>query len=285
MMGRRVRETMLALFFAFGSSAVFPQDGATGSAALVAAIEGAMVRVEAGSFAMGSEEGSANARPVHEVLITRSFLMLRHEVTFEEFDAYCALAGEAKPRDAGWGRGARPVIYVSHYAAARFCNYMSRAAGLSPCYSEDGKFCDLAASGYRLPTEAEWEYAARGGNRGEGRPYSGSDDPALVACFGDAERPAPVESFAPNELGLYDMSGNVHEWCNDWYAAAYYEKAPAEDPPGPTFAEADRSSGVRRIRRGGNYHESAASVTVFARSRDLPTQADSGMGFRIVRYE
>ncbi len=256
-----------------------------GGAELAAAVEAAMVRVEAGSFAMGGDAGSPNARPAHMVRITRSFRMLRHEVTFEEYDAYCELSGEAKPRDAGWGRGPRPVINVSWYAAVRFCNFLSRAAGLAPCYSDDGRDCDFGASGYRLPTEAEWEYAARGGAKGSGLAYAGSGDPALVAVFGDAERPAPVESLAPNELGLYDMSGNVHEWCNDWYAGGYYAASPAVDPRGPGAAEADRASGIKRVRRGGNYHESAASAAVFARSRDLPTQADPGMGFRIVRGE
>jgi len=255
------------------------------AAALVAAIEAAMVRVGPGSFVMGSDSGSPNAKPPHAVSITKPFLMLRHEVTFDEYDAYCASSGAARPRDSGWGRGSRPVIFVSWYDAARFCNYLSLAAGLSPCYSADGKSRDPAATGYRLPTEAEWEYAARGGPLGTGRAYAGSDDPAEVAVFGDAERPAAVESRAANEAGLYDMSGNVHEWCDDWYAAGYYAVSPAEDPPGPTFAEADRSSGIKRIRRGGNYHESAQSVSVFARSRDLPSQADSGMGFRVVRED
>ena len=253
-----------------------------------------MVSVEAGVFAMGSVEGLPDSRPAHSVAITRPFRILRHEVTFEEYDAYCALAFARSPMDNGWGRGRQPVINVSYTDAVRFCNFLSRAAGLAPCYDEDGRSFDPAANGYRLPTEAEWEYAARGGSRSRGFHHSGSDDPAEVAVYGDASNPAPVESRKPNELGLYDMSGNVWEWCQDWYAAAWYSKAPAgsldgtaplADPIGPGIAEADRSYGVKRVRRGGNYHENIAAATVFFRSRDLPKQADPGMGFRIVRND
>lgn len=255
---------------------------------LVRAMESALIRVEPGSFSRGSDAGLPDSRPAHTVTVRRPFRMLRHEVTFEEYDAYCALSGARSPKDQGWGRGPRPVINVSYADAVRFCNFLSRAAGLVPCYDEEGRVWDFSANGYRLPTEAEWEYAARGGKLGRGLIYAGSNDPAEVAVFGDAQTTAPVESKKPNELGLYDMSGNVWEWCQDWYAAAYYSKAVPDswtDPPGPSFAEADRSYGVKRVRRGGNYHENATSISVFFRSRDLPKQADSGMGFRIVRNE
>ena len=259
---------------------------------LVRGLESETVLVEPGVFDMGSVEGLSDSRPAHSVAVTRPFRILRREVTFQEYDAYCALAGARFPRDNGWGRGRQPVIDVSYTDAVRFCNFLSRAAGLAPCYDEEGRTYDSSAVGYRLPTEAEWEYAARGGSRSRGYRHSGSDDPAEVAVFGDAPSPAPVGSKRPNELGIYDMSGNVWEWCQDWYAAAWYSKAPAgsvdgtapwADPAGPGIAEADRSYGVKRVRRGGNYHEGAASATVFFRSRDLPKQADPGMGFRIVR--
>ncbi len=259
---------------------------------LVDAVESAMIPVDPGVFVMGSDRGLPDSRPAHSVALTRPLRILRHEVTFQEYDAYCALAGARSPKDNGWGRGRRPVIDVSYSDAVRFCNFLSRAAGRTPCYDEEGRTFDPAADGYRLPTEAEWEYAARGGSRSRGFRLSGSDDPSEVAVFGDAPSPAPVESKKPNELGIFDMSGNVWEWCQDWYAAAWYSKAPAgsldgsspwADPVGPGVAEADRSYGVKRVRRGGNYHESADSAAVYFRSRDLPKQADPGMGFRIVR--
>ena len=259
---------------------------------LVEAVEAAMVNVEPGVFVMGSDRGLPDSRPTHSVAVTKPFRILRHEVTFEEYDAYCALAGARSPKDNGWGRGRQPVIDVSFADAVRFCNFLSRAAGRTPCYDEEGRTFDPSADGYRLPTEAEWEYAARGGPRSRGFRLSGSDDPSEVAVFGDAPSPAAVESKKPNELGIYDMSGNVWEWCQDWYAAAWYSKAPPgsldgtapwADPAGPDISEADRSYGVKRVRRGGNYHESADSAAVHFRSRDLPKQADPGMGFRIVR--
>lgn len=259
---------------------------------LVDAVESAMISVEPGVFVMGSERGLPDSRPAHSVALTRPFRILRHEVTFQEYDAYCALAGARSPKDNGWGRGRQPVIDVSYADAVRFCNFLSRTAGRTPCYDEEGRTFDPAADGYRLPTEAEWEYAARGGSRSRGFRLSGSDDPSEVAVFGDAPSPVPVESKKPNELGIFDMSGNVWEWCQDWYAAAWYSKAPAgsldgsspwADPVGPGVAEADRSYGVKRVRRGGNYHESTDSAAVYFRSRDLPKQADPGMGFRIVR--
>ncbi len=259
---------------------------------LVETVESAMVAVEPGVFIMGSNRGLPDSRPAHSVAVTRPFRILRHEVTFQEYDAYCALSGARSPRDNGWGRDSRPVIDVSYTDAAKFCNFLSRAAGRTPCYDEEGRTFDPSADGYRLPTEAEWEYAARGGSRSRGYRLSGSDDPAEVAVLGDASSPAAVESKKSNELGIFDMSGNVWEWCQDWYAAGWYSKAPAgsldgsspwADPAGPGIAEADRPFGVNRVRRGGNYHESADSAAVHFRSRDLPRQADPGMGFRIVR--
>lgn len=123
-----------------------------------------MVLVEAGSLKMGSASGRADEQPVHTVRITRPFYIARYELTFDEYDRFCEDTNRRKADDEGRGRGMLPVIQVTWYDAAAYCNWLSEVEGLTPCYSGRGKNtqCDFSASGYRLPTEAEWEYAARG---------------------------------------------------------------------------------------------------------------------------
>jgi formylglycine-generating enzyme required for sulfatase activity len=125
-----------------------------------------------------------------------------------------------------------PVEQVSWYDAVAFCEWMSIASGKT----------------YRLPTEAEWEYAARGGNKSKGYEYSGSNDLDAVGWYdnGYVRKTHPVAQKQPNELGLYDMSGNVREWCSDWYDEGYYSRSPQNDPQGP-------NSGKYRVLRGGSW--------------------------------
>ena len=194
------RRTAALLLLLFCSGLVWAQTEAGAAAGsfeyavssaleLVRAIEAAMVRVEAGVFTMGSDQGLPDTRPAHSVALSRSFLVSRHEATFEEYDAYCALSGARNPKDNGWGRGRQPVIDVSYTDAVRFCNFLSRSAGLTPCYDEDGRVWDFSANGYRLPTEAEWEYAARGGVNSCGFSHSGSNDPRGSGGFRQRARP------------------------------------------------------------------------------------------------
>jgi len=249
---------------------------------LVGRVEAAMVVVPAGTFVMGRDDGPPDASPSRTVSITSPFAMLRHEVTFDEYDAYCAASGAVRPGDAGNGRGPMPVVNVSYADAARFCNFLSEAAGLEPCYGPTGFEFYPGSDGYRLPTEAEWEYAARGAGSA-GFEYAGSDTPEDVAWFGDLPAPRPVEGKRPNALGIYDLSGNVWEWCNDWYGDDWYARGLSADPIGPAYKEVSGGYGARRVRRGGNYHEAAVHASVWSRSCDRPGQADPGMGFRIVR--
>lgn len=249
---------------------------------LVGRIESSMVTVPSGAFMMGYGGGPSDAAPAHAVTVSGAFALLRHEVTFDEYDAFCGLSGAVPPGDDGRGRGPMPVVNVSYADATRFCNYLSEAAGLRPYYSSTGFEFDPEADGYRLPTEAEWEYAARGAGT-EAFDYAGSASAGDVAWFGDLDAPRPVEGKAPNAIGAYDMSGNVWEWCNDWYDDDYYSRSPEVDPPGAEYRDAAGGYGARRVRRGGNYHEADAHATVWARSCDRPTQADPGIGFRIAR--
>jgi len=234
-----------------------------------------MVLVEAGSFEMGSTQGLADEQPVHTVKITRSFYIAPYAVTFEEYDRF----HKDKANDAGWGRGKRPVMGVDWNSAVAYCNWRSEKEGFTLCYSGRGKAtqCDFFANGYRLPTEAEWEYAARGGLKSHGYLCAGSDNPDDVAWHVDNSGGQIhfVGQKQPNELGLYDMSGNVWEWCWDWYGEDYYASSPLADPTGPAL-------GTDKVRRSGSWHEAATYIRSTFRSADGLSYPGAN-GFRLVR--
>ena len=188
-----------------------------------------MVAVEGGTFRMGSYSGSSDEKPLHSVTVS-DFNISKTEVTFEQYDVFCDATGRNKPGDEGWGRGDRPVINVNWLDAVAYCEWKSKATGKT----------------YRLPTEAEWEYAARGGNMSKGYKYSGSNNLDTIAWYKNNSgwETHPVAQKQPNELGLYDMSGNVWEWCSDWYGD--YSSSPQTDPQGS-------NSGDYRVRRGGSF--------------------------------
>ena len=238
-------------------------------------IEG-MVYVEGGSFQMGSDAGSDES-PVHSVRVD-SFYMAETEVTFDQYDAYCDDQGISKPGDWGWGRGSRPVIYVSWYDAVKYCNWLSEQAGLPKAYSISGTSVNWNqnAEGYRLPTEAEWEYAVRGGKQSRGYKYAGSNNVGEVGWYdGNSSKTKPVKGKKANELGLYDMSGNVWEWCWDWYDSNYYSSSPGANPTGP-------SSGSRRVLRGGSWSYNPEYLRVANRIYDSPGVSNYDLGFRLV---
>ena len=171
-----------------------------------------------------------------------------------------------------------PVTGISWWAAIQFCNRLSLRDGLLPCYvvEEEQVLWDRSSDGYRLLTEAEWECAARGTTR---QLFSGnelSDDVAWTKENSDG-RPRSVGAKAPNDFGLYDMSGNVWEWVWDWYDGSYYSSSPTTDPSGP-------EQGRERVCRGGSYFASAHNARVSIRGRFSPDTGWRGLGFRIGRW-
>ncbi len=258
-------------------------------------VVGEMVLVERGTFTMGDEFGDLwryDCSPVHQVTLTYDFHMGKYEVTFDEYDTFCSATGRSKPRDQGWGRGQRPVINVSWWDAIAYCNWLSQKEGLPVAYrllgeASQGQMLDANGNvttditkviGYRLPTEAEWEYAARGGKHHSPYKYSGSDNVAEVAWYtGDFQsgwKTYGVGMKRPNALRIYDMSGNVREWCSDWWY--YYTETPKTNPYNST-------AGSYRVHRGGDFGCSVVFLRVAYRSRYSPTYTGYYLGFRICR--
>ncbi len=243
-----------------------------------------MVQVEGGSFIMGNDYSvSKDEAPEHKVTLS-SFSIGKHEVTFKQFDRFCTSTGWKRPDDAQLGRGANPVMNVSWESAVMYCNWLTKMDGLDKCYtiSRDSLativICNFDANGYRLPTEAEWEFAAKGGTQTKGYAYSGSNNPDEVVWYAgnSGGRPQPVGTKKPNELGIYDMSGNIREWCWDLYDKEYYKKSPDENPTGP-------EKGVRRVYRGGGWSFRINYMRLTARETMGPNKSYGNVGFRVVK--
>ncbi|HXX95019.1 MAG TPA: SUMF1/EgtB/PvdO family nonheme iron enzyme, partial [Planctomycetota bacterium] len=237
-----------------------------------------MVVIPAGDFMMGSTGDKKDESPRHRVHID-SFLLDRTEVT----QALYAKVRWSDPSH--FKEPARPVEQVTWPQAALFCNVRSKAEGLDPCYDEDTGACDFSKSGYRLPTEAEWEYACRAG--GEGETYWGSGKPGDTAWFSEnsGKTTHPVAQKAPNAWGLYDMCGNVAEWCNDVYAKDYYGQSPRENPHGPA---AKSEGGDPYVLRGGSWNSGVGALRSSYRAGENPGFSDAclardAIGFRCAR--
>ncbi len=257
-----------------------------------------MCLIPGGKFLMGSKEGPANERPVHEVEVD-SFLMSEAPVTFWQFGLYCVNVNRGIPRDSKLGRGDQPVIDVSWYDAISYCNWLSTRVGLQKVYEIHGETvkANWKSNGYRLPTEAEWEYAAREGGKdvrfGNGKNIA---DPLQMNFNGENVfndrlpyvnkgkamlQPTEVYRYSPNELGLYDMSGNVFEWCWDIWSGDvnyYKESLGAKNPIGP-----NHSIEENRMIRGGGWGDEAFRCRTAYRFFFPPSFQMDDLGFRIVR--
>lgn len=211
---------------------------------------------------MGNNSGlSPDESPEHKVTLS-SYDISATEVTFDQYDRFCEAVKRNKPKDNSWGRGSMPVMNVNWNDAYEYCRWASTVTGTT----------------IRLPTEAEWEFAARGGTKSRGYTFSGANDVDAVAWYSEDSggKSHRVAGKHPNELGIYDMTGNVWEWCADWYSDEYYAVSPQENPKGPV-------SGQYHVLRGGSWISKAAYCHITARSSLRSDYVSVNNGFRVVR--
>lgn len=261
-----------------------------------------MVEIPAGTFTMGRTASSglteyADELPTHQVTLNR-FYMGKYEVTQAE---WLAVMGSNPSHFTG--DNTRPVEMVNWYSTLVYCNKKSINEGLTPVYTINGSTnpdnwgsvpttdnatwnaasANLSANGYRLPTEAEWEYAARGATNTPDYIYAGGNTLNTVSWnpTNAGGTTKPVGGKAANGLGLFDMSGNVQEWCWDWYGSTYYNSSPANNPTGP-------ATGTVRVIRGGSWDKPATIHRVACRNWGTPNKGEAKvinneLGFRVVR--
>jgi formylglycine-generating enzyme required for sulfatase activity len=215
--------------------------------------------IAAGSFTMGNDQGFSNERPTRTVTLS-AFKMMNSEVTVAQYRAFAKANGRSMPAAPAWGwRDNDPMVNISWAEATDFCKWV----------------------GGRLPTEAEWEYAAKGGNMSSGFKYSGGNALNAIGWYNSnaGKSPKKIRSLKANELGLYDLTGNVAEWCSDWYGRKYYGEGVSNNPKGP-------SSGSKKIIRGGNYLSSPNingedQLSLSYRNSRAPNTRESWLGFRV----
>lgn len=222
-----------------------------------------MCAIPEGWFGMGDDSGRDDERPTHRVWVD-AFELCAFQVKNAEYARFLEATRHPKPYlwdDANFSHPQQPVVAVSWFDAAAYCEWLSRMTGRR----------------YRLPTEAEWERAARGG--AEGKPYPwGDTPPESLPDYASRWKtgPEPVGRYAANAYGLYNMGDNVHEWCADWYDAGYYGRSPERNPAGP-------EDGTRRASRGGAWRHHIKVSRSAARSSIPPEFKYADYGFRIAR--
>jgi|GEM_PF-464543 len=232
------------------------------------------VLVAGGTFQLGSNSGNDDEKPVHNVTVS-DYYIGKYEVTQKEYEAVMGI----NPSDRNHGTGDNyPVNKVSWLKAIEYCNKLSELHGLTPCYSGRGRslVCDFDANGYRLPTEAEWFFAARGGKFGSNTNYSGASMADAVSWYDNNSNNSvhPVGMKRANDLGIYDMSGNVSEWCWDFYGP--YTSNFQTDPTGP-------ETGSARVIRGGGWYNISTDGRISRRNKDSIAGKSFSLGFRVVR--
>jgi sulfatase modifying factor 1 len=234
---------------------------ASSHSAASATIEPFLVRVPEGWFLMGSESGQDCERPVHRVWVN-AFMLAATQVTNTDYAVFLRATSAPPPpfwKDSHFADPQQPVTGVSWFEASRYCGWLN---------SETGR-------AYRLPTEAEWERAARGGAEQKNFPW-GDEPPQSLPDYAARWQtgPEPVACYAPNSFGLYDICENVHEWCGDWYDPNYYASSPEHNPQGPEH-------GQRKASRGGSWRHHVKVARCSARSSIPPEFQYADYGFRV----
>ena len=214
-----------------------------------------------GWFLMDSDDGQDCERPVHRVWID-AFLLAATQVTNAEYDRFVSATGTPPPRfrkDPNFRHPAQPIAGVSWYEAVSYCDWLKVRTGRN----------------YRLPTEAEWERAARGGLEQKKFPW-GEDPPQSLPGYAKRWQTGPerVARYGHNAFGLYDICDNVHEWCSDWYSPDYYSVSPERNPRGP-------ATGQRKASRGGSWRHYVKVARCSARSSIPPEFQYADYGFRV----
>lgn len=240
-----------------------------------------MVAVEGGNFIMGDNSVKNDAYPAHKVQLN-DFLIGKYEVTHAEFLRFMNATGyvieaylhdsirmkkgypqrnSVEPfRDVRANDSMRPIGNINWFDAQAYIKWLNEMTGKN----------------YRLPTEAEWEYAAKGGTKSKNYPYAGSANLKEVAWFLDNSEGTghTVGQKLANELGIYDMAGNAHEWCSDWYAEQYYGSSPESNPQGPDF-------GNQKVIRGSSWHGKSEHMHISFRNYNFPYNNQNDYGFRL----
>ena len=224
-------------------------------------IEPSLVEIPAASFLMGSTAGQDCERPIHRVLID-AFLFAATQVTNAEYELFLRASSTQVPpfwSDPNFNDPQQPVTGVSWFEAERYCEWLS----------------SQTARAYRLPTEAEWELAARSGLEQKNFPW-GDTPPQSLPDYATRWKtgPEPVARYAPNAFGLYDICDNVHEWCSDWYDPNYYSISPERNPRGPEPTK-------RKSSRGGSWRHQIKVARCSARSSIPPDFQYADYGFRV----
>lgn len=263
-----------------------------------------MLLVEGAVYVMGNNTGEnrrPDERPVHNVMIP-DFFVSKYEITVNDYRRFCTKTGNDMPPEPknGW-QDNHPITNINWYDAITFCNWLSNEKGLTPFYNIDSTKEDpnnlstldkykwlvsfnSEANGFRLPFEAEWEYVARGGREGTFILFGEEEEMteehlSYIAWFKGNNDPFGTKAVGlkdPNELGVYDIFGNVSEWCNDWYDKNYYDRSPRNNPYGPV-------KGENRVIRGGYFNSYPQSLYAYRRNSFTPDRYAIFIGFRVCR--
>jgi len=230
-----------------------------------------MFQIPSGWFIMGDKEGDVDEVP-HKVYID-SFYIDKYLVTQEEYEK---VMGENIAR---WKGKKNPVEQVRWSDAVNYCNTRSLQEGLQPCYDTETWECNFNVKGYRLPTEAEWEYVCRAGTNTKFHFGNNLNDLKNFSWFKENSggRPRPVGQKLPNPWGIFDLYGNVWEWCNDYYKVDYYQESPEKNPKGPV-------TGDNKVLRGGSWDSDANQCRSSYRYNEVPGYSDICFGYDIYGF-